>query len=372
VPIRVRALSACVVIELSLHDMAMLRDTDSHAALVVAGMMADCPYVPGLVDTGGGLSGGPSVAKAAHGENRNRSGREELFGSLEANGAPKTTVAHGVGSNKHKAGMNWTAHGRGKVSDEFRGTSGVDDFVGSVRAKLSDDHLPVSPVASLIASRKKQSGDDHSTHSRQRPGEGQDKVLLRMRWEAAKDFKGDEHQLAQLVSGDATAVRALMNTPTESKTISSAYKTDEKKEGSGRGANSRTAEVVISIPALIDSCSNNSAFPAMESENAHTALSDSTVIKKTISSEGTGPKERLSEVQRHDLKQALKMLQEAWVNISMGCSSMVLSQLHAIQPYLGEAGSQLFKQLFQVKGMPEVSARTHNSLCEVTHMHGEA
>jgi hypothetical protein len=48
------------------------------------------------------------------------------------------------------------------------------------------------------------------------------------------------------------------------------------------------------------------------------------------SDDGAAP-ERLSEIEKHGLKQSLKMVQDGWVNISMGSSQIVSSQLYSLQ-----------------------------------------
>jgi hypothetical protein len=176
---------------------------------------------------------------------------------------------------------------------------------------------------------------------RQKHGEDQRKT----KWEAAKCLGEDEseQQITLLLTGDSTSTKMVMYgaSPVGGSTNANPSK----------GMFKNSTELVLSI-------SDGSTEPA----NKHRLLENFPITKEG-SNVGMGPTERLNEIQRHELKHALKMVQEAWVSISMGSASIVSSQLLALQPHLGEAGSELFKALFVVSDMQEVCAASQSQRC---------
>ena len=66
----------------------------------------------------------------------------------------------------------------------------------------------------------------------------------------------------------------------------------------------------------------------------------------------------LSETKLHALKVAFTLIDQVWQEICFGEASVPLSQFLAFQPYLGEVGSELFKKLFAVKGLPSIISKS--------------
>ena len=61
----------------------------------------------------------------------------------------------------------------------------------------------------------------------------------------------------------------------------------------------------------------------------------------------------IPDMKLQSVKSALSKIEQIWHDICLGEQLVPLSQFTAIQPYLGEVGSELFNKLFMVKGVPE-------------------
>jgi len=87
-------------------------------------------------------------------------------------------------------------------------------------------------------------------------------------------------------------------------------------------------------------------FAATEAEESQTDTVGTPV--RAASNEGNGRVEvkPLSEISRYGIKSAFKMVAESWNYISMGGGSISHSQLTSLGREMGEAGSELFKELF--------------------------
>jgi hypothetical protein len=307
VPIHVRTQTSCVAISLSLHEVTLLKETDLGAAMKLAEMMVDW-LQPNQIDNAARQYDDNINANKYTGSTSTMSQAVSLS-SRATNGTSTLLERNKLGLGDGKLSMPTQVH---------RGSS------------FYSDESPEGP----IASRSRFSSDDftsdpHSTHQKH------DKASRRSKWEAAKLLGegGSEQQITLLLTSDSDSVsrKILM------------YGASTDAHMLGARTNINTGYPSKGMFQNVDSSQHNKR-----------RLLEDVLTTEAASSASPGPTERLSEIQRHELKQALKMVQDAWMNISMGSSCIVSSQLLALQPHLGEAGSELFKALFIVSDMPEV------------------
>jgi CRP-like cAMP-binding protein len=100
---------------------------------------------------------------------------------------------------------------------------------------------------------------------------------------------------------------------------------------------------------IISLAANMGEAPIAALTRASSVLGESAVSENSQNQvlDGAFPETKI-----HSMKTLLSTIDQVWQEISFGEKCVPLTQFVAFQPYLGEIGSELFKKLFTVKGLP--------------------